>query len=63
MTDIELAVVPPAVRDRALRAALIAWDRELEGYGLDPLARLDLLELELEAYYERCAGDAQEMLN
>jgi hypothetical protein len=56
MIDPELDAVPTDVRKRALRAALIAFDRVLEPYPLDPLARLDLLEWCLEDEYEQVAA-------
>ena len=49
--DPELDAIPEEVRKRAFQAAMVAFDRVLEPYHLDPLARMDLFEIMLRAEY------------
>ena len=57
MTDPAFERVPPAVRERAYREALVAFDRVLEPFGLDPLARMDLFEQLLNEEYARTEAE------
>ncbi len=61
--DPELDAIPEDVRKRAFQAAMIAFDRVLEPYHLDPLARADLFEKLLAAEYESLAAAERRAIN
>ncbi len=61
--DPEFARVPRATRERAYREALVAFDRVLKPFGLDPLARMDAFEAMLNEEYVRTEAAPPEPVN